>query len=233
MNLPVQKIAQHATVRLIPSAYHKPPVLRALAANAEEEAALAAIEGLTNKRLRAQRDGLPDLDPRELAFRARAHQLQQYGTTYVNSAFIYTRPGGNRFNDENRGAWYCAFDDLTAISEVAFHKTRELQNVSYFYDEMPYQAFLADFIGDFPDLRGVTPPPPCLDPDSTLGYPAGQTLARRLREEGHSGLVYPSVRQPGGVCLVAFEPQAVQNVRPGAKWLLSWSGSPDYTVTTA
>ena len=232
MRLPIVTLAQHATVRLIPSAYHKPPVLRALADSEDEEAALAAIEGLTNERLRAQKEGTPDLDPRELAYRSRMHQLQQYGSTYVNSAFIYTRPGGNRFNDEGRGAWYCGFDDLTAIAEVAFHKTRELANIDYFYDEMPYQAYLADFIGDFPDLRGLEPPPSSLDPNPEVGYRAGQSVARELREEGHTGLVYPSVRQPGGVCFVAFVPQVVQNVRPGAKWILSWSGSPDYTLTT-
>lgn len=231
MTLLVVELAQRATVRLIPSGYFKPPVLRSLVDTDEEVEALAELEGLTNERLRAQQDGLPDLDPRELAYRTRAAELKRWGSTYVNAAFTHTRPTGNRFNDANRGAWYCAFDELTAIEEVAFHKTRELAYTDEFHDEMAYQAYLADFIGDFPDLRGSDPTPQCLSADPAVGYPAGQQLAKELRDAGHSGLIYPSVRRQDGTCFVAFEPQIVQNVRPGAKWLLSWAGNPHFTVT--
>lgn len=231
MNLPAAEIAERATVRLIPTAYFRPPVLCGLVDTDDELAALAELEGLTNERLRAEAGGLEDLDRRELAFKARARALGEWGTTHVNAAFSHTRPTGNRFNDARRGAWYCAFDELTAIEEVAFHRTRELGFIGHFVDEMPYQGLLADFIGTFPDIRGHPPGAGCLDPDPEVGYPAGQELARSLRAEGWSGLVYPSVRRRGGTCLVAFEPQIVQNVRPGAKWLLRWSGTPDYEVT--
>jgi len=95
---------------------------------------------------------------------------------------------------------------------------------------MVYTALLADFIGAFPDLRGVRPPPPCLDPDPDIGYPAGQTLALDLRAQGQAGVIYPSVRHAGGTCLAAFEPQIVQNVRPAARWKLVWDGSPAFTA---
>lgn len=233
MSLPVSSLAEKATVRLISTAYYKPPVLRGLAEDDDALGALEALEGMTNRRLKGQRQGLPDLDPRELAFRARKSALNLWGHTHVNAAFLYTRSTGNRFNDGRRGAWYCAFDDLTAIEEVAFHRTRELAYANWFEDVAMYQAVLADFIGDFPDLRRVSSVPDSLDPDPAVGYPAGQALARSLREAGHGGLIYPSVRRPGGTCFAAFEPQIVQNVRPGAKWRLSWSGSAAFTVTTA
>ena len=151
----------------------------------------------------------------------------------MNAAFLYTRPGGNRFNDADRGAWYCAFDELTAIEEVGYHRTRELHFTRRYEDEACYQALMADFIGPFPDLRGVAPPPECLHEDPDIGYPPGQRLARDLRQTGHGGLLYPSVRQRQGTCFAAFEPQIVQNVRPGAKWWLKWEGRPEFTVTTA
>ena len=231
MNLPTTSLAQRATVRLIPTAYFRPPVLRALADTDEELGALAELEGLTSDRLRAEIEGLPDLDPRELAFKARAEALGEWGHSYINAAFCYTRPDGNRFNDADRGAWYCAFDELTAIEEVAFHRTRELAYIGEFHDTMPYQALLADFIGDFPDARGQDLAPDYLDPDTEVGYPAGQGVARDLRQDGWSGLIYPSVRRAGGTCFVAFEPQIIQNVRPGAKWQLTWAGSRDFEVT--
>lgn len=225
MNLPTAAIAEPATVRLISTAWFKPPVLRALVDSDRDFEILAGIEGLTNRRLRAERIGAGSLDARETVFSA-------WGHTYINAAFAYTRAEGNRFNGGDRGAWYCAFDDLTAIAEVGFHRTRELARIGRFEDEGVYQSLLAGFIGDFHDLRKVSPRPACLDTDPTLAYPQGQALARDLRAAGARGLIYPSVRRKRGVCLVAFEPHTVQNVRPGARWKLTWSGSPDYTITT-
>ncbi|WP_235679319.1 RES family NAD+ phosphorylase [Aquibium microcysteis] len=222
---PLTTIAEQATVRLISTAYFKPPVLRALVDTEEEFALLAEIEGLTNRRLKAQTVGAGSLDPRETVFRA-------WGHTTINAAFAYTRPEGNRFNAGDRGAWYCAFDELTAIAEVGFHRTRELARIARFEDEAVYQSLLAGFIGDFHDLRKVTAPLDCLGHDPATAYPAGQALARRLREAGSRGLIYPSARRRRGTCLVAFEPHSVQNVRPGARWKLVWEGRADYVVTT-
>lgn len=224
MNLPLAMIVAEATVRLIPTAYYKPPVLTPLVEDARDLAILAAIEGLTSQRLIAEKSGLSGLDQRELVFRA-------WGQTHINAAFTYTRSGGNRFNDASRGAWYAAFDDLTAIAEVAFHRTRELERIDYFEDEAIYQSLLAGFMGDFHDLRTAPGATLCLLPDTGAAYPAGQALARSMRDGGSRGIVYPSVRRAGGTCLVAFQPHLVQNVRPGARWKMTWNGSRDYTVT--
>jgi RES domain-containing protein len=221
------------TVRLIASAWHKPPILAPLADTPDDLDRLARIEGLTSGRLLAERDGLLDLDARELAYSAREHALRTWGDSAVNAAFAYARKGGNRFNDERRGAWYCATETLVSIEEVAFHKTRELEAAAWLHESATYVELIADFVGVFPDLHGVAPAPPCLGPDPETAYPLGQAFARELRAGGARGLVYPSVRRPGGVCLVAFEPQIVQNVRPGARWELTWNGSPKFTATTA
>ncbi|MEY2758011.1 MAG: hypothetical protein RIR33_1789 [Pseudomonadota bacterium] len=226
MKLPTVDINRTDTVRLVPTAYFKPPVLRPLVDSDEEEAILAQVEGLTSRRLKAEASGLSDLDARELLFKA-------WGTTYVNAAFAYTRPEGNRFNGPARGAWYCAFEDLTAIEEVAFHRTRELRRIGVFEDAAVYQVLLAGFMGEFHDLRGVTPRSKhgdVLNAEPAVGYPAGQALAVKLRVDGARGVVYPSVRRNGGTCLVAFQPALVQNVRPGAKWTLTWDGSERFTA---
>ncbi len=49
MSVPITEIAQQRTVRLIPTAYYKPLVLRALVDSDEEMEILARIEGLTSK----------------------------------------------------------------------------------------------------------------------------------------------------------------------------------------
>lgn len=224
MTPPLSPVIQTDTVRMVPTAYYKPPVLKPLTDTEEELEILSAFEGLTNQRLRAQLSGLSDLASRELLFNA-------YGQSYVNAAFSYTRPEGNRFNDTGRGAWYAAFDDLTAIEEVGYHRTRELKRINVFEDEAVYQVLLAAFVGDFHDVRGVDPATDFLGPDPDIAYRAGQAFARTLRQGQSRGIVYSSVRRPNGICLVAFQPHLVQNVRPGARWRLAWAGKPYFTAT--
>src|SRR5215813_4435401 len=128
---PVTDLTQKNTARLISTGRLKEPVLRALAASHGALEELAALEGATNGRLQAQQAGLPELDPRELVF-------GRNGYTFINAAFTHTRPGGNRFNSEHRGAWYCAFDSETSIIEVAYHLTRELENIGRFENVTDY-----------------------------------------------------------------------------------------------
>lgn len=225
------EISDRGLARLIPATYHKPPALRGLVDTDDELAVLAEIEGLTSGRLLAERGRNPHLDPRELAWARRRRDLHIYGDNHVNAAFTYTRTGGNRFNSEARGAWYCAWDAMVSLSEVAWHRTRELGFTGCYEDRARYVELLADFIGLFDDLTDE-PDHPALDADPAVGYPEGQRLAQDLRRAGSRGLIYPSVRAPapGGNCLVSFEPRAIQNVRPGASWDLVWDGTPHYTL---
>jgi hypothetical protein len=218
--VPVTEIAQQRTVRLIPTAYYKPPVLRPLVDDNQELKELETLEGLTSKRLvnATETVGL-DYDA--------------WGRNFISAAFTYFRKGGNRFSDEKSGAWYAAFDDRTSLHEVAFHKTRELTFINHYYDEVQYRALHASFIGRFHDLRGINPSPDCLSADPAVGYPQGQVLARDLISQGSRGLLYPSVRNAGGICFVAFQPNVVQDVSPGANWKITWSGTRIWSATAA
>ena len=214
-------VAQRDTVRLISTGRLKEPVLLPLAANSDALTDLATLESITNGRVQAQDHGLPDLDPRELLFGRAGH-------TFINAAFTHTRPGGNRFNGEGRGAWYCAFAAETALGEVSYHLTRELEAVGCFDNVTDYAELVADFIGLFHDLRNDDGAGAAtLHPSPAVAYPAGQALAQRLRAEADSnGILYPSVRHSGGTCLVAFRPDLVQNLRQGGIWRLEWQGEP-------
>jgi len=224
--LPTIELAQRDTIRLISTGRLKEPVLLPLATTQGALDDLADLESVTNGRLHAQESGLPDLDPRELVF-GRA------GYTFINAAFAHTRPGGNRFNGDDRGAWYCGVDVETCLGEVSYHLTRELEAVGRFENVTDYAALIADFFGPFHDLRAADrAAEPALQDDPALAYPAGQTLALRLRKELDSnGIIYPSVRHAGGTCLVAFWPNLVLNLRQGGLWRLEWQGSPTPAMT--
>ncbi|MGH6902228.1 MAG: RES family NAD+ phosphorylase, partial [Geminicoccaceae bacterium] len=139
---PTVDLAQRDTVRLVSTGRLKAPALLPLAADDRALDELASLESATNARLRAEETGLADLDPRELVF-GRA------GRTFVNAAFTHTRPGGNRFNGDERGAWYAGFEAGTALAEVAYHLTRELEAVGRFENVTDYAELHADFFGPF------------------------------------------------------------------------------------
>ena len=48
-------------------------------------------------------------------------------------------------------------------------------------------------------------------------YARSQSLADRLLTRQSNGVVFPSVRRPGGTCVVCFRPALVYNVRRGAR----------------
>lgn len=206
-------------MRLVSTARLRPPVLAGLVPDGELDV-LAEIEGATSERLVRQRRGGSGISPMEFVFGVPGH-------SFINAAFAYARPRGlNRFNGPSRGAWYAAFEVDTSIAEVAFHITRELDNIGVYETTVDYAELFASFAGEFLDLRNLPDPQPeCLSPDIETGYPHGNAVADAARANGLNGILYPSVRQKGGTCLVALTPHAVQSVAQGRVIRLVWTGS--------
>jgi hypothetical protein len=204
----VSRLLQDDTHRLIPSAYDEETVLNRLTTDSDELNALFELEGATNERLLGEAGLLPGISVRELVF----------GVSYshiVNAAFTHANPFGNRFNGPERGAWYAGFSLETAGIEVAFHKSEELREINWQEKEtFLYADFLADFRGEFHDIRNDLRFAKCLDPNS---YAASQKLAGELLDKGSAGVVYPSVRHSGGTCIACFRPPLVNNVRKGGR----------------
>jgi hypothetical protein len=203
-------VSRNDTHRLIPSRYSDKDdsVLTRLTDDPHDLNALFELEGATNDRLLGEAGLLPGITLRELVF----------GLSYshiVNAAFTHTRPLGNRFSGPERGAWYAAFSRQTSEIEVAYHKSKELQEIKWQQEEVfVYADFLADFRGNFHDLRKDRAFQSCLDPDS---YTTSQKLASELLDAGSGGVVYPSVRHKAGTCIACFRPALVNNVRKGPR----------------
>ncbi len=147
--IPTRTFTDPATVRLINTAYLTEPALAPLADSDAERAILEALEGLTSSR-RA-----PMARPAGVADDELLTQAAGYGWSYVNAAFCYTRTGGNRFNDETRGAWYACWGPdaaVTAQREIVFHLTRELDAVGVYENRTAYRELVAGFTATFHDL---------------------------------------------------------------------------------
>jgi RES domain len=133
----------------------------------------------------------------------------------INAAFTHATPLGGRFNGPDRGAWYAGFEIETSQAEIAFHRTVHLAEVGVFEDQVSYVDYLADFGGQFHDLRNRRGFKACLSPNS---YVVSQGLADQLLKAASLGVVYPSGRYPEGTCLACFRPAVVAHVRTGAHY---------------
>jgi len=209
---PVTLVRQFDTHRLVPSRHAPESVLARIADDDQHLRAIFELDAATNDRLAGEANLLPGIGVHELLF----------GVSYahiVNAAFTHAHPTGSRFNGPDRGAWYAAFDLDTAQAEVAFHKKQELAEIAWTEPEtFTLDDYLADFRGDFHDIRRDPAYADCLKPDD---YSASQRLASALLADGSAGILYPSVRRKRGTCIVCFRPALVTNVRRGRRMVIT------------
>lgn len=218
------RIRRHDTHRLIPSKYSDAgSALARIADNDAHLTDLFDLDNATNDRLLAENDRLPGIGVNELVFGIPHYRI-------VNAVFTHAHPLGGRFSSPDRGAWYAAFELKTSQAEVAFHKTVQLAEIGRFEDEVTFDDYLADFSGEFHDLRERAAFADCLNPAS---YVDSQVLAERLLEAGSLGIVFPSVRNAGGTCIVCFRPALVTHLRKGKTWRFRWQGEPKPQIELA
>jgi hypothetical protein len=218
--LSVTREAFPRTVRIVSSARLRDAVLRPLVETEDELAALAELESATSSRLIAQNRGTGKITAEEFV----------YGVphaNFINASFAFAKPNElNRFNGPDRGAWYCALDAETSLVEVTFHMTEFLRQAGEYHAVVEYSEMFASMAGEFLDLRRADQGLACLSPDKRIGYPAGNAIADAVRAQGHNGIIYPSIRHPGGTCIVALWPHAIQSVAQGCIYRATWDGNP-------
>jgi hypothetical protein len=207
----------YGTHRLIPTKYADPDstVLETLSLSAEVISDLSELDAATNERKQAEQGENIAIGPGELLLGVPEAHI-------VNAAFCHSNPQGSRFNNSRRGAWYAGVELVTSFAEVAFHKRRFLHDARITATlTFDYQDFLADFSGVYSHLDPHEIET-CLLPDPVPQcYAASQALADLLLHAGSNGVVYPSVRNPGGTCVACFRPALVYNPRRGKKYQLT------------
>jgi RES domain-containing protein len=216
---PISPVHLRATHRMIAAKHSESgSVLSSISDNESMLADLAELDGATNDRLLGEEGLLPGISVHELVYGVRYASI-------VNAAFTHKNPAGSRFNDGTRGAWYAGLERATSIAEVAYHRAQQLINIDWKEEERStYDDYLADFTTEFHDLRGADgegtarPFKKFLKAETVPAcYTESQQLARTLLASKSNGVIYPSVRNPGGTCVACFRPALVYHVRREAR----------------
>lgn len=197
--------------RLIRSIY--PPIdLFEDIADPRDWEALASAESKTNPRL-WDHLGRLDLVPVE-------RRVGGPGASYLMAPFVHVshdRPG--RFTDGSYGVYSAGDREEVAIREVAHHHGRAMCNSNEPPGWTSQFRMLVSAI-DL-DLHDARPFDRYHQPDN---YAPSQTLARQLRSAGSSGIVYNSVRCPGGECAALFWPDLIAAPVQADHYDFHWDG---------
>jgi hypothetical protein len=185
-------------------------------ADPEDWPLLIAAEQKTNPRL-METLGVLDLVPP-------SRRVAGPGASFLMAPFTHAstdRP--TRFSKGDYGVLYVAERFETALLETMHHHARFMAQTA----EPPgwtsqFRELAMDLDATLHDLRrSGAAIAPVLDPES---YAASQALGSALRAAGSDGLVYPSVRDPGGECAGLFYPDVIGNPMQGRHLDYHWDG---------
>jgi hypothetical protein len=214
LTAPRTRLRVRNTHRLIPSRYPSAGILDEVS-TPEELDDVIDLESWTNDRIQAELGRLMLVPREEWVTGVR-------NASVVMAAFCHAPLGGGRFTAPPLGGWYAAFTRATAHAEAAYRRGQERLEVGALDLRVQVREYLADVAAVFDDVRSRRRFAALYDPAS---YAVSQRFGTRRREAGSNGIVYRSVRDPGGQCLVAFRPKLVRNVRQGAHFEYVWRGA--------
>ena len=219
MTLPVARVEWKPCRRIVPSRFPPIQLFERVADPADLEA-IFELESLTNPRLR---DEVGDI-----RLVPEGDRITGPGTSVIMAAFTHLNPQGSRFSDGTWGVFYAANDLDTAIAETTHHRERFMHATVQPRMELDMRVYLVDLVGILHDLRGRKRTDPLVY--HAESYAVGQNLARKLRGDGSSGIVYDSVRHAGGECAAVFLPRLLSNCRQERHLCYVWDGTRIATI---
>ena len=149
-------------------------------------------------------------------------RIQAFGHANVDvaAAFAYSLGGTpSRFNDGTWGTIYVGLEPETALEEVRHWQARYLKGDRAPASRLDFRMLSGVLDGEFLDLRGTYLPAEFY-PESDS---ASQAFAR-IHRRTERGLTYPSLRAPGGSCVVGFRPDTVMDLKHHHQVVMAWDG---------
>lgn len=199
--------------RIAPSRF--PPInLFERVADPADWEAVAAIEGLTNDRLREELGDISLVPPED--------RISGPGATPIMAAFTHPLPYPTRFSDGSYGVYYASRAEDTAIYETVYHRERFLRYSRERPMKLEMRCYIATLHGEFHDIRAERFL--SLDCYHRSEYHAGQALGRQLRAHRSYGVLFRSVRHDGGECVAVFRPPALSPAKQGTHFEYWWDG---------
>jgi hypothetical protein len=131
-------------------------------------------------------------------------------------------PVGDRFTDGSYGVFYAGRTLATAIAETRHHRTQFLEATDEPAQELDMRVYAVDLGASLHDIRGQREALPALYHPSS--YAVSQETAQTLRDAGSDGIVYESVRDPGGECAAVFRARLLSNCRQERHLCYVWDG---------
>lgn len=178
---------------------------------------LYIIESLTNDRLRDETGNITLI--------AREDRLSGPGSSPVMAAFTHIGIP-SRFSDGSYGVYYASRDVETAIEETKYHRARFLSYTREDPGAVEMRVYIGEVLKPMHDVRDARYDD-LHDPDD---WSPAQTVGKVLRQQNAWGVVYRSVRHPGGHCIAALRPSAVSIPRQGDHLSYVWDGKNIATV---
>jgi len=210
----IRRIAWQPCYRLVPSLYPSKSLFERVADPADIDNLIEA-EAETNPRVRQQLGEVSLIPPSE--------RLRGPGSTPIMAAFTHLNPNGSRFSDGSYGVFYAGRALNTAIRETKYHRTKFLQETHRGPMHLHMRIYAARLSASMHDIRGMRAAlPKIYDANS---YAESSKFGVRLRAEGSFGIVYDSVRDPGGQCAAVFKPRALSRCREIGHLLYHWDGA--------
>ena len=142
------------------------------------------------------------------------------GATWVMAPFLHCKESQpTRFSDGTFGVYYAADRRKTAIAEIAHHYEIFMRNTGETTNWTIFQELIGSIDKDLDDVSKI---PKFLDPNN---YDSSQAFGKKRHAAGSNGIVYPSVRYPGGQCIALFWPDLVSIPKLGARIAFHWDGA--------
>ena len=214
MTYPTTALNWRPAYRVIPSRFPSIGLFERVANPADFDA-LYALEAMTNPRIRAE-VGEISLVPAD-------ERLFGPGSTCIMAAFTHRNPQGSRFSDGSYGVFYCARKRDTAIAETRHHAALFMQATREPPMRLQMRLYTVQTKGKVVDLRAASQAEPRIVDHNDYSY--AQSIGRKLRADGALGIVYPSVRHPGGTCLAALRTSLLSHCLHAAYLEYNWNGA--------
>jgi hypothetical protein len=213
--IPLVRIEWKRAVRIIRSLY--PPIdLFEDIADPADWPLLISAEMKTNPRLMETIGNIALVPP--------GRRVGGPGASYLMAPFTHIsmdRP--NRFSDGSFGVLYAGKTFEVALFETMHHHAVFMAATA----QTPgwtsqFREIVLDVDARLHDVRTLGATNPVL---AANDYTAARALGSALRAQGSDGIVFPSVRQPGGECVGLFYPDCASLPTQGRHLDYHWDGA--------